>query len=117
MKIFFYDGQCNFCKDLAGFLEKITLNSEIQYKSFRDYSESDLRKIHPSLSHDVCQGNVQFIFEGKRYPGFFGIRKLFPYLKKYRYLTPLLYLPLIPILGILILKVLKHFRNRLGYDG
>ncbi len=111
MNVFFYDGNCKFCSNLAFKLKSLNLNRKISIFSFRDFSEIELKKIHPELNFDLLQGNVQLIFGKKRYPGFFGIRKFSFYLKGYRYFFWILYLPLIPFIGIIILQLLKRLKN------
>lgn len=111
MNVFFYDGYCPFCLTLALKLKKLNLNRKISILSYRDFSEKELKQFHPDLNYDLLQGNVQFIFEKKRYPGFFGIRKLSFYLKGYRYFFWILYFPLIPFLGIFFLYLFKRFKS------
>lgn len=109
--IFFYDGSCEFCTKLAHRLEKYSLNDSLKFTSFRDCTEEDLKSFHPSLTKDVCTGNIQYVLNGKRYPGFFAIRKLSHSLRIYRYFSFILYLPLVPILGILVMNGLKQVRQ------
>ncbi|MCC6275758.1 MAG: DUF393 domain-containing protein [Leptospiraceae bacterium] len=111
LNTFFYDGNCPFCTKTASHLKSRCLNSDIRFVSFRDLNESEIRKIHKELTVDLLSGNTQFIFHGKRYPHFFGIRKLFPFLKGYRYFTLILYLPLVPLLGIFFMQMLKKFTS------
>ena len=111
MNVFFYDGNCGFCSSLANKLKSINLNRKISILSFRDFSERELKQFHQDLNYDLLQGSVQFIFGKKRYPGFFGIRKFSFYLKGYRYFFWVLYLPLVPLLGIFILNLLKRFKS------
>ena len=85
MNYFFYDGNCPFCSNAALRLKELCLSEEIKFSSFRDSSESQLLQIHKSLTQDVLTGNVQYICNGIRYPGFFAIRKISTQLKYYRY--------------------------------
>ncbi|TGK39365.1 DUF393 domain-containing protein [Leptospira gomenensis] len=110
--VFLYDGNCLFCTRLAAKLQTLNRNPSIRFRSFRDFSEKELKEIHPALNFEVAQGNVQMIAEGRRYPGFFAVRKLSHSLKGYRWIAPLLYLPLIPILGILAMSLLKSLKSR-----
>ncbi|MBM9501276.1 DUF393 domain-containing protein [Leptospira sp. 201903071] len=110
--VFLYDGDCSFCKDLAQKLQSYNLKSNIRFQSFRDFSEKELREIHPSLNIQVAEGNVQMIADGRRYPGFFAVRKLSHSLRGYRWISPLLYLPLIPIFGMIGMNVLKTLKSR-----
>ncbi|WP_061224434.1 DCC1-like thiol-disulfide oxidoreductase family protein [Leptospira weilii] len=110
--VFLYDGECSFCFDLAIKLQNLNLNPKIRFRSFRDFSEKELREIHPTLNIGAVEGNVQMIANGKRYPGFFAVRKLSHSLKGYRWVAPLLYLPLIPILGIIGIGLLKSLKSR-----
>lgn len=113
MNFFLYDGKCPFCSKTAKQLQTICLSSEIEFHSFRELTFDKLKLIHPNLTEEILVANVQFIYKGIRYPGFFGIRKLVIYLKFYRYFFWILYLPLIPLVGILIMNFLKH---RTGHD-
>ncbi|MDV6235129.1 DCC1-like thiol-disulfide oxidoreductase family protein [Leptospira ellisii] len=110
--VFLYDGDCRFCDRLAERLQKLNLNPSIRFRSFRDFSEKELKEIHPTLNINVAEGNVQMIADGRRYPGFFAVRKLSHSLKGYRWLAPLLYLPLVPIFGIVAMSVLKSLKSR-----
>lgn len=107
MKVFLYDGNCSFCFNLTKRLQAICLSKEIEFLSFRNIPSSQLSKIHPTLTEEVMAANVQFIYNGLRYPGFFAVRKLTFHLKFYRYFFWILYLPLIPIIGILVMNYLK----------
>jgi predicted DCC family thiol-disulfide oxidoreductase YuxK len=109
-KIFLYDGDCNFCKKLINKLISLNTNPDIQFISFRNKKDFELKKIHSDLTLDILEGEIQFIHNGVRFPGFFGIRKLFPYLQFYKYFTFLLYIPLVPFLGMLVLYILKKNR-------
>lgn len=106
-KFFFYDGNCHFCKNLANYLIQKNTNPELEFISFRNISEIELQRIHSELTINRMEAEVQLVWEGKRYPGFFAIRKIFPYLKIYKFFTPILYFPLIPFLGIVFLILLK----------
>ncbi|NCN09150.1 MAG: DUF393 domain-containing protein [Leptospira sp.] len=112
-KFFLYDGDCSFCSRLALRLQSLVLNSEIQFHSFRNLSKRDLENIHPNLNSDVCVGNVQYIYGSQRYPGFFAVRKLSHSLKIYRYFSILLYLPFIPIFGMIAMNLLKKYKTNL----
>ncbi|MDX1961421.1 MAG: DCC1-like thiol-disulfide oxidoreductase family protein [Leptospiraceae bacterium] len=106
-KIFFYDGDCEFCTSLANFLEKqIKLN--VEFKSFRDFEEDELLKIHPELFLSKLESEVQLITNDRRYPGFFAIRELSWNLKFGFLFAPILYLPLIPFLGMFVMYILKQ---------
>ncbi|XDD49053.1 DCC1-like thiol-disulfide oxidoreductase family protein [Leptospira sp. WS92.C1] len=109
--IFLYDGECSFCSKLAAKLQHLNLNPKIRFRSFRDFPDRELREIHPSLSESTARGNVQMIANGRRYPGFFAIRKLSHSLKGYRWFAPLLYLPLIPIFGMIGMNLLKTLKR------
>lgn len=110
--VFLYDGDCNFCKDLAQKLQLFNLNPKIRFQSFREFSEKELREIHPNLNIQVAEGNVQMIADGRRYPGFFAVRKLSHSLRGFRWIAPLLYLPLIPIFGMIGMNLLKTLKSR-----
>ncbi|MCB1178133.1 MAG: DUF393 domain-containing protein [Leptospiraceae bacterium] len=105
--IFFYDGDCKFCKSLVEKLKNLYSKENLEFKSFRDLSEDELLKIHPELYIGKLESEVQLIWNSKRYPGFFAVRKIFPGLKYYKFLTPLLYIPLIPHIGMFIMFYLK----------
>ncbi|PJD99467.1 MAG: hypothetical protein CK427_15740 [Leptospira sp.] len=106
-KVFLFDGDCKFCSRLASYLKDKSLNKEIQFHSFRKLAQLELEKIHPQLTLKLCSGNVQYIYNKTRYPGFFAVRKLSHSLKIYRFFAFILYLPLVPILGIIIMNLLK----------
>lgn len=110
--VFLYDGECSFCANLAEKLQILNLNPQIRFRSFRDFSEKELKELHPTLNISVAEGNVQMIANGRRYPGFFAVRKLSHSLKGYRWLSPLLYLPLIPIFGMIGMNLLKSLKSR-----
>lgn len=110
MNTFLFDGNCGFCRDLAAKLEKGNLDPNTKFISFRDKTDLELQSIHSDLTQTLCSGNVQLIHKGKRYPGFFAIRKLAHQLEGYRWIAFLLYLPLVPVLGISLVYLAKHFR-------
>lgn len=110
--VFLYDGECSFCTDLAVKLQNLNLNSKIRFRSFRDFTEKELKEIHPTLNIRVAEGNVQMIANGRRYPGFFAVRKLSHSLKGYRWFSPFLYLPLVPIFGMIGMIFLKFLKSR-----
>lgn len=110
MNYFFYDGNCPFCAEMGEKLKRINLSSNIKITSFREMKKEELIQIHSELTLDALERDVQLIYEGARYPGFFGIRKLFPNLKGYRYFTPFLYIPLIPLAGMFLLMYLRNRR-------
>lgn len=109
--IFFYDGDCGFCRKLSVVLKKLNKSPDIVFLSFRKYNGDELLKLHPNLVEEVLEGEVQFIHKNTRYPGFFAVRKLLPNLRYFWILTPFLYLPLIPFLGMLAMVVLKKIKN------
>jgi len=113
MNVFFYDGNCSFCSNTAKRLQSICLSKDIEFISFRKISKDRLKEIHPTLSEEILTANVQFIYKSYRYPGFFAIRKLTPYLKFYRYFFWILYMPLVPIIGIIVMNYLK---SRTGHE-
>jgi len=108
--IFFYDGDCAFCSNLANKLKSINQNKNLQFVSFRDYDYDVLGKIHPQLTDEILEAEVQLIYEKKRYPGFFAVRKILPSLSIYWIFTPFLYLPLIPFIGMFVMQILKKSR-------
>ncbi|EQA37562.1 PF04134 family protein [Leptospira inadai serovar Lyme str. 10] len=111
-KIFLYDGECGFCADLAESLKSKCLDKSVQFQSFRTLKKDELKKIHPALTIDAAAGNVQFVDGNVRYPGFFAIRKLSHSLSGWRWVAPFLYFPFVPILGILVMNLLKAFRKK-----
>ncbi|WP_039928974.1 DCC1-like thiol-disulfide oxidoreductase family protein [Leptospira yanagawae] len=108
-----YDGNCGFCTGLAQSLKKNSVKP-IEILSFHTLSELDLKKIHNQLTIEICKGEVQWIQNGNRYPGFFGVRVLLWNIKFFRYFVWILYLPLVPFLGMFALYVLKKIRIRLS---
>ena len=110
-QVFLFDGDCAFCTKLANKLQSKLLDSQIEFQSFRLLSDAQLKKLHPRLTKDLCQGNIQYIYKGKRYPGFFAFRKVSHSLSVIRYFSFLMYLPLVPLLGIWMISVLKKMRN------
>ncbi|XDD44848.1 DCC1-like thiol-disulfide oxidoreductase family protein [Leptospira sp. WS39.C2] len=107
--ILIYDGQCPFCTKLASGLQKRSLQP-IEIISYHYLTEENLQNIHSQLTKTKCEGDVQFIQNGIRYPGFFGVRALLWNVKFYRYFVWLLYLPLVPFLGMLAFVFLKKIR-------
>ncbi|WCL47955.1 DCC1-like thiol-disulfide oxidoreductase family protein [Leptospira sp. GIMC2001] len=110
--LFLYDGNCEFCTGLASSLEIRCEDKQVEFRSFRNLDDLELAKIHPNLNKDLCEGNVQFIKNSKRYPGFFAVRKLSQSLKIYKYFFWILYLPLVPFIGMGVMYLLKSIRNR-----
>ncbi|WP_367898761.1 DCC1-like thiol-disulfide oxidoreductase family protein [Leptospira sp. WS58.C1] len=110
--IFLYDGDCGFCSGLASRLSEISLDKNIKFVSFRGLSTQDLKELHPSLEPKFVAGNVQLISGNMRYPGFFAVRKLSHSLKGWRWVSPLLYLPLVPLLGMIVMNLLKSIRSK-----
>ncbi|MEM7184218.1 MAG: DCC1-like thiol-disulfide oxidoreductase family protein [Spirochaetota bacterium] len=105
---FFFDGDCPFCSKMAKRLQKRCLAESVQFLSFRKLDAEELLSIHPELSLESLSGEVQYVQNSVRYPGFFAIRKLSHKLRTYRFFAFLLYLPLIPFLGMLVLHILKQ---------
>ncbi|TGN04242.1 DCC1-like thiol-disulfide oxidoreductase family protein [Leptospira dzoumogneensis] len=110
--VFLYDGDCGFCSGLASKLSKLSLDKNIKFVSFRDLSSHDLKELHPGLEPKLVAGNVQLISGNMRYPGFFAVRKLSHSLKGWRWASPLLYLPLVPLLGMIFMSFLKSIRSK-----
>ncbi|TGL25723.1 DUF393 domain-containing protein [Leptospira levettii] len=108
-----YDGECSFCTRLAFSLQKQSFKP-IEIVSYHTLSEEDLKKIHSQLTKDQCKGEVQIIQNGNRFPGFFGVRVLAWNLRFYRYFVWILYLPLVPFLGMFVMVLLKKFKKSLG---
>lgn len=115
-KIFFYDGNCEFCQGLALKLQKRCLDNSILFLSFRKFSETELLQIHPELNLERLEREVQLIWETKRYPGFFAVRKLLWKMKYFRYIAFLLYVPFVPFIGIFLLYILRYFKNHVKYE-
>ncbi len=111
-KYFFYDGDCAFCTKLSNWLQSFLTDSTVQFVSFREMEEGQLLQIHSELNLEKLEGEVQLIVDGKRYPGFFAVRKLFAYMKYFRWISFLLYLPLIPFLGMFVMVVLKKMASK-----
>lgn len=109
--IFFYDGDCLFCRSLAIKLNDLNQNPKLIFLSFRDFDEDSLLKFNSELNEEILEGEVQLVYENKRYPGFFAVRKIMPSLQYYWILTPFLYLPLIPLIGMYYMVFLKKKRN------
>ncbi|MCZ8342986.1 MAG: DCC1-like thiol-disulfide oxidoreductase family protein [Leptospira sp.] len=109
-QIFLYDGNCEFCKNLAKSLERKT-DASISFISFRSLTEDQLSKIHPNLNVKVCESDVQFIEAGVRYPGFFAVRSILWKHQTIKYLNIFLYLPLVPVFGMAAMYVLKRFKS------
>lgn len=113
MNYFFYDGNCPFCSRMAMRLKMICLSKDIEFFSFRNFPKDKLLGINSTLTEEVLTANVQFVYNGFRYPGFFAIRKIVPHLKFYKYFFWVLYLPFIPIIGMLLMNYLKQ---RTGHE-
>ncbi len=107
-----YDGNCEFCTRLAKFIREKT-RDQIAIISFHQLTDKELLTIHKQLSRDLCAGEVQFITSGNRYPGFFAVRQLVWKMDLYKYFGILLYLPLVPFLGMAAMYLLKRFRKNL----
>ncbi|EOQ97892.1 PF04134 family protein [Leptospira wolbachii serovar Codice str. CDC] len=110
--ILVYDGNCSFCTRLAKSIREKT-NDKIAIVSYHQLSKAELEFLHKQLTNELCAGEVQFIEEGNRYPGFFAVRQILWKMDKYKYLAILLYLPLIPFLGMATMFLLKRFRSKL----
>jgi predicted DCC family thiol-disulfide oxidoreductase YuxK len=113
MATFLYDGDCNFCVQLAKYWQGETYKNNLEFDSFRKYTESELMQLHPSLSIEKCEGEVQLIYKNKRLSGFFAVRRMMFWSKTFRYVAPVLYLPLVPFLGMLTMFLLKKIRTKL----
>ncbi|MCW7481891.1 DCC1-like thiol-disulfide oxidoreductase family protein [Leptospira kanakyensis] len=107
-----YDGNCGFCTRLAKSIREKT-KDQVAIVSFHQLTDTELHSIHKQLNKDLCAGEVQFIESGNRYPGFFAVRQLFWKMDKYKYFSFLLYLPLVPFLGMATMYLLKRFRKKL----
>ncbi|XDD52590.1 DCC1-like thiol-disulfide oxidoreductase family protein [Leptospira sp. WS4.C2] len=110
--ILIYDGNCNFCTRLAKSIREKT-NEKIAIVSYHKLSMLELESIHKQLTNELCAGEVQYIEEGNRYPGFFAVRQILWKMDRYKYFAFLLYLPLIPFLGMATMYLLKRFRSKL----
>jgi predicted DCC family thiol-disulfide oxidoreductase YuxK len=108
---FFYDGECRFCKRLTFHLKKMNQNPNLVFLSFRNFHENDLFALHPGLTEEVLESEVQLVYKNTRYPGFFAVRKILFFIKIYKFMTPILYIPLVPFLGMLVMYLLKRYRN------
>ena len=108
---FFYDGECRFCRSLAVHLKKLNLNPDLVFLSFRNFHENDLLALHPGLTEVILESEVQLVYKNTRYPGFVAVRKILFFMKVYRFITPILYIPLVPFLGMLVMYLLKRYRN------
>ncbi|MCG6144704.1 DCC1-like thiol-disulfide oxidoreductase family protein [Leptospira bandrabouensis] len=108
-----YDGNCGFCTRLAKSIREKT-NDQITIVSFHKLTDIELQSIHKQLSRDLCAGEVQLIESGIRFPGFFAVRQLSWKMDKYKYFSFLLYLPLVPFLGMGIMYLLKRYRIKLS---
>jgi hypothetical protein len=73
--IFFYDGECAFCTHLASKLKSINQNKNLQFVSFRDFDSDVLGEIHPQLTEEILEGEVQLIYEKKTIPWIFCCKK------------------------------------------
>lgn len=111
MNSFFYDGSCSFCSGLAERLKNLCDVEDIEFISFRDLKEEDVVQYHPDLTFDLLAGEIQFIYKGVRYPGFFAVRRVSHFLKKYKYFSFVLYLPLVPFIGMAVMQILKAVRG------
>ncbi|MCB1193073.1 MAG: DUF393 domain-containing protein [Leptospiraceae bacterium] len=107
MDYFIYDGECPFCDKTTKKLKSLCLDKGVQFISFRDLSLDSLKEIYSGLSLEILERDVQFLIDGIRYPGFFAIRKLSHRLRGYRYFSFLLYIPLVPFLGMLVMYILR----------
>ncbi|BDA78789.1 hypothetical protein LPTSP3_g17190 [Leptospira kobayashii] len=108
---FFYDGDCAFCLGLADYWKSQIDPEKIDFLSFRNYSEPELLNFHNQLTLNRCEGNVQLVYGNSRLPGFFGVRRML-FWTKYKYLAPVLYLPLVPFLGVGVMYFLKFFKSK-----
>ncbi|TGN18650.1 DCC1-like thiol-disulfide oxidoreductase family protein [Leptospira idonii] len=109
---FLYDGDCSFCTQLADHFRSRIDEKNLEFISFRDLSETELQKIHPDLTWNRCEAEVNLVTGGTRLPGFFGVRRMLFWATTYRYFAPLLYLPLIPFLGMGVMYFLKYLKSR-----
>lgn len=109
--VFLYDGNCRFCSDLANYWKRETDNNKIEFKSFRDLSEAELHSLHSTLNTQICESDVQLVFENTRFPGFFAVRRMMFWSPKYMFVAVLLYLPIVPFLGMFTMYVLKRLRS------
>jgi len=112
-RVLLYDGTCSRCQSLAFVLQKTLRLPSVHFFSFRELSEEDLPYLSTQLSWEHCEREVQWIENGKRYPGFFGLRRLVWLSPWARFLAPLLYLPLVPFLGMGLLYWLGRTRKSL----
>lgn len=108
---FFYDGECKFCRGLTLHLIKMNQNPNLVFLSYRNLHIDDLLTLHPGLTEEVLESEVQLVYKNTRYPGFFAVRKILFYMKIYKFLSPVLYIPLVPFLGMLVMYLLKRYRN------
>lgn len=105
-----YDGYCTFCINLCDYLKKFLGADDFNYISFRDLTLSDWDSVYPHLTLSICEREIQFFINGQRYPGFFGLRKallVHPNLKLWGYL---LFLPLVPYLGMFVFYAIGKWR-------
>ncbi|TGL37319.1 DCC1-like thiol-disulfide oxidoreductase family protein [Leptospira perdikensis] len=110
--ILVYDGNCDFCTRLAKSIREKT-KDKVVIVSYHSLSKIELESIHKQLSKELCVGEVQFITEGNRYPGFFAVRQILWKMDKYKYFAFLLYLPLVPFFGMATMYLLKRLRTKL----
>ncbi|MCB1141931.1 MAG: DUF393 domain-containing protein [Leptospiraceae bacterium] len=105
--VFFYNGNCDFCNRMGKKLKSLNRNTDIEIMDFQKLDPDTLHKIHPDLTPEILASDLQFVYRGVRYPGFFAVRKISGHLNYFRWFSFLLYLPLVPILGMFLLMILK----------
>lgn len=109
---FIFDGNCGFCIRLSKLIQKGT-DSSVEFISYHTLSEEELKEIHPDLNVKKCQAEVQLVQNQTRYPGFFAVRSIFWKHRTAKYVNVLLYLPLVPFLGMFVMMVMKRLRWKL----
>ncbi len=109
--LFLFDGDCDFCIKLANFWQNQTNPQEVEFLSFRNISDDELKKLHPNLTKEMCVSDVQLLYKNQRLPGFFAVRRLMFFSRMFRFIAPLLYLPLVPFFGMFTMYILKRIRS------
>ena len=109
-----YDGLCPLCRRTVRLLARFDLFTRLEFLDFRRIDLNEYNRSHTlDLARKELEEEMNVIFQGKAYRGFYGYRRIASALPVLWPLAPWLFLPGISSLGALVYGYVA--RNRLKF--
>ncbi len=105
--IIFYDGNCEFCKEVKRIMTKFDKNEELEWRALQTYEGT---YFSPS---DLYEQLHVVSWDGHIYRGFYAVRKILTYLSYWKWLALALYFPGIPFFGRKIYRLVARKRGKI----